>query len=140
MVPQLASDARELGSDRRRSSDADRSQMIYRGQLLVRDCGASRKTYSSDTIGTEFRRDYAFVGLAEVEKRRYPEYFIRGFLQSGSLSDLRFQTTDFYQRAAFSRGCDLGGLVNETDWPRSEEHTSELQSIKRTSYAVFCLT
>src|SRR3546814_3505208 len=80
MVPQLASDARELGSDRRRSSDADRSQMIYRGQLLVRDCGASRKTYSSDTIGTEFRRDY-----------------------------------------------------------RSEEHTSELQSLMRISYAVFCL-
>src|SRR3546814_4519805 len=174
--------------------------MIYRGQLLVRDCGASRKTYSSDTIGTEFRRDYAFVGLAEVEKRRYPEHFIRGFLQSGSLSDLRFQTTDFYQRAAFSRGCDLGGLVNETEWPRpdplfgiggggilfrdcrmpapdgrkivlvlavaslpagtllnhhiydltgnaenkgafirSEEHTSELQSLMRISYAVFCL-
>src|SRR3546814_11104463 len=92
MVPQLASDARELGSDRRRSSDADRSQMIYRGQLLVRDCGASRKTYSSDTIGTEFRRDYAFVGLAEVEIRRYPAHFIRGFLQRGSLTHPRFQT------------------------------------------------
>src|SRR3546814_10427072 len=25
------------------------------------------------------------------------------------------------------------------DWPRSEEHTSELQSLMRTSYAVFCL-
>src|SRR3546814_3304474 len=24
-------------------------------------------------------------------------------------------------------------------WPRSEEHTSELQSLMRTSYAVFCL-
>src|SRR3546814_15561719 len=117
MVPQLASDARELGSDRRRSSDADRSQMIYRGQLLVRDCGASRKTYSSDTIGTEFRRDYAFVGLAEVEKRRYPAHFIRGFLQRGSLSDLSFQTTDFYQRSPLRRGCDLAGLVHETTCP-----------------------
>src|SRR3546814_8300387 len=29
----------------------------------------------------------------------------------------------------------LGGLV----WMRSEEHTSELQSLMRTSYAVFCL-
>src|SRR3546814_2098421 len=27
-----------------------------------------------------------------------------------------------------------------TDPPRSEEHTSELQSLMRTSYAVFCLT
>src|SRR3546814_2224374 len=25
------------------------------------------------------------------------------------------------------------------DWARSEEHTSELQSLMRTSYAVFCL-
>src|SRR3546814_2125481 len=25
------------------------------------------------------------------------------------------------------------------DWPRSEEHTSELQSLMRISYAVFCL-
>src|SRR3546814_6653489 len=24
-------------------------------------------------------------------------------------------------------------------WPRSEEHTSELQTLMRTSYAVFCL-
>src|SRR3546814_6565800 len=24
-------------------------------------------------------------------------------------------------------------------WPRSDEHTSELQSLMRTSYAVFCL-
>src|SRR3546814_2149857 len=28
--------------------------------------------------------------------------------------------SDFYQRAAFSRGCDLGGLVNETEWPRPD--------------------
>src|SRR3546814_8453986 len=28
----------------------------------------------------------------------------------------------------------------EIDWLRSEEHTSELQSLMRLSYAVFCLT
>src|SRR3546814_10324214 len=32
------------------------------------------------------------------------------------------------------------GLDNYLDWiARSEEHTSELQSLMRTSYAVFCL-
>src|SRR3546814_2340729 len=31
-----------------------------------------------------------------------------------------------------------GKLVAD-DWPRSEEHTSELQSLMRISYAVFCL-
>src|SRR3546814_8417084 len=30
-------------------------------------------------------------------------------------------------------------LANYQDDPRSEEHTSELQSLMRTSYAVFCL-
>src|SRR3546814_6800599 len=29
--------------------------------------------------------------------------------------------------------------LNESDVPRSEEHTSELQSLMRISYAVFCL-
>src|SRR3546814_8771077 len=36
----------------------------------------------------------------------------------------------------------LGEAANETDktgLPRSEEHTSELQSLMRISYAVFCL-
>src|SRR3546814_1692768 len=35
---------------------------------------------------------------------------------------------------------DLGALVKAlTPKPRSEEHTSELQSLMRISYAVFCL-
>src|SRR3546814_8309965 len=32
-----------------------------------------------------------------------------------------------------------GSLVFLGDWSRSEEHTSELQSLMRISYAVFCL-
>src|SRR3546814_8247524 len=34
----------------------------------------------------------------------------------------------------------IGGAVDGVDAPRSEEHTSELQSLMRNSYAVFCLT
>src|SRR3546814_2653380 len=100
--------------------------MIHRGQLLVRDCGPSSKSYSSDAIGTEFRHDYAFVGIAEVDAHRYLEHIVRGFLQTSLNADLRFQTTDYCKRIAFHRG-------------RSEEHTSELQSLMRISYAVFCL-
>src|SRR3546814_3246926 len=36
------------------------------------------------------------------------------------------------------RVCPVG--VREPTHPRSEEHTSELQSLMRISYAVFCLT
>src|SRR3546814_6285882 len=32
------------------------------------------------------------------------------------------------------------GLAEDGNWFRSEEHTSELQSLMRNSYAVFCLT
>src|SRR3546814_2453152 len=32
-----------------------------------------------------------------------------------------------------------GTLHSPEDWTRSEEHTSELQSLMRISYAVFCL-
>src|SRR3546814_6623663 len=35
--------------------------------------------------------------------------------------------------------CDLLIRINGADCPRSEEHTSELQSLMRNSYAVFCL-
>src|SRR3546814_6316338 len=35
---------------------------------------------------------------------------------------------------------DENGQVQETHSIRSEEHTSELQSLMRISYAVFCLT
>src|SRR3546814_1630296 len=34
---------------------------------------------------------------------------------------------------------DLGLYRREVNWQRSEEHTSELQSLMRISYAVFCL-
>src|SRR3546814_4448001 len=34
---------------------------------------------------------------------------------------------------------DLGGDLGEDVLQRSEEHTSELQSLMRISYAVFCL-
>src|SRR3546814_1633185 len=33
----------------------------------------------------------------------------------------------------------VGGVVTGDDFTKSEEHTSELQSLMRISYAVFCL-
>src|SRR3546814_8587733 len=34
---------------------------------------------------------------------------------------------------------EITAYTDAGDWPRSEEHTSELQSLMRISYAVFCL-
>src|SRR3546814_3841556 len=37
------------------------------------------------------------------------------------------------------RGGKFGPFIACSNYPRSEEHTSELQSLMRISYAVFCL-
>src|SRR3546814_6801023 len=42
-------------------------------------------------------------------------------------------------RAPLDVGAELGELVSRHQISRSEEHTSELQSLMRISYAVFCL-
>src|SRR3546814_9952241 len=39
----------------------------------------------------------------------------------------------------FANGEDAGPIAQALRWTRSEEHTSELQSLMRISYAVFCL-
>src|SRR3546814_1746754 len=43
-------------------------------------------------------------------------------------------------RLARGIGADLGRGIGQCENDRSEEHTSELQSLMRISYAVFCLT
>src|SRR3546814_7883626 len=44
-----------------------------------------------------------------------------------------------YKQSGFGREGGLVALEEYTHTKRSEEHTSELQSLMRTSYAVFCL-
>src|SRR3546814_7414128 len=47
---------------------------------------------------------------------------------------------DRFVKSIGEPGCDLQKLVDELiELHRSEEHTSELQSLMRISYAVFCL-
>src|SRR3546814_4385285 len=46
---------------------------------------------------------------------------------------------DFVLGGGGSDTIDVGAGVDYVDGGRSEEHTSELQSLMRISYAVFCL-
>src|SRR3546814_5422698 len=48
-------------------------------------------------------------------------------------------TTRFRSAMTRMRACTRSRYSNCPDQARSEEHTSELQSLMRTSYAVFCL-
>src|SRR3546814_7419257 len=45
----------------------------------------------------------------------------------------------FHARDPFTRQHHLIRRAKTREWKRSEEHTSELQSLMRISYAVFCL-
>src|SRR3546814_3459569 len=40
---------------------------------------------------------------------------------------------------SLSKHCPSSAAIERKNGPRSEEHTSELQSLMRISYAVFCL-
>src|SRR3546814_5202559 len=75
---------------------------------------------------------------------------IGGIARKGGLSTLRMCTfalgeKKFRPRSPTSLPCSIGGTARQTCFAtdlsttRSEEHTSELQSLMRSSYAVFCL-
>src|SRR3546814_1491134 len=63
----------------------------------------------------------------------------------GDTRDARLETSDHLLRPPVCRSATRidGGIFGcsrrHTNTPRSEEHTSELQSLMRISYAVFCL-
>src|SRR3546814_1316750 len=44
-----------------------------------------------------------------------------------------------YGERCVARNARVFELIKQNHYPRSEEHTSELQSLMRISYAVFCL-
>src|SRR3546814_2168687 len=57
-----------------------------------------------------------------------------------ALSALQEQATYFYSPSdVASQGVEPGRAIRLGGMVRSEEHTSELQSLMRISYAVFCL-
>src|SRR3546814_3798623 len=73
--------------------------------------------------GGKTRREYQVQSAFLGQRRR--------FFLGDDLSGNRF----FHQPVRI----DAAAIVRDLDHDRSEEHTSELQSLMRLSYAVFCL-
>src|SRR3546814_4827447 len=71
-------------------------------------------------------------GVYDVRTLSIPIFAGRPLLSAGSVLKYGLGMKSWY-RLLQSR------LLTEPTPPRSEEHTSELQSLIRTSYAVFCL-
>src|SRR3546814_2081146 len=80
-------------------------------------------------IGRMEQRALSFdeVPAAIVARRRDPF--------GGTGNEIRHHRIDRYAGA----GDEDAGLAGSAEIRRSEEHTSELQSLMRISYAVFCL-
>src|SRR3546814_10454074 len=82
----------------------------------------------SQHIGPPFEQRLVRVGAAHPEA----EPAVSGEQVADRLEDI-----DTRRRLGFAIGLCL--FDQRTDLGRSEEHTSELQSLMRISYAVFCL-
>src|SRR3546814_7192801 len=113
--------------------------------------------WSSDVCSSDLTPSFSptrqkLSGSGETLRGRSPLYAINGIPQSTPLRDGSRDgfTIDgfFVDRVEVIFGSNAlqgiggtGGIVNQVTVgaPRSEEHTSELQSLMRTSYAVFCL-
>src|SRR3546814_1024153 len=92
---------------------------------MIRRPPRSTRTDTLFPYTTLFRSGAAFL----------PERLIRGELESGRLH--RVSNAPTFRRPVYLvtlREPPMPELIN-----RSEEHTSELQSLMRISYAVFCL-
>src|SRR3546814_6242495 len=78
---------------------------------------------------TSATRTYQFL---VVGKRSYLDALSR----AGRMDKTDGDNYDYWQRREPAK---VEGFVSREDYQRSEEHTSELQSLMRISYAVFCL-
>src|SRR3546814_5917885 len=87
---------------------------------------------------------WEFYALGERQLRGY--VCKDGLMAEITTLDLRWQGDAQFNHTAFQADIvDEAGRHTRVDakvfgvYPRSEEHTSELQSLMRISYAVFCL-
>src|SRR3546814_4723745 len=92
---------------------------------------------SSDLFGEHFRFGFAFqIELVDALFQR-DAHFVRRLADAGKNDALRRDARrDGAQQ--FARRHDVRAQA-QLRQRRSEEHTSELQSLMRISYAVFCL-
>src|SRR3546814_9548091 len=102
-------------------------------------------TACCDTPSTKHSRHRPVRPIKEVPRDDEPDDENRGLPLAPAQGDERPRPPQHHRSGAPSgrsqRGDDLdAGLPDRHRRTRSEEHTSELQSLMRISYAVFCLT
>src|SRR3546814_7928402 len=68
-----------------------------------------------------------------------PETLLKPLVDNGWAEDDAIEAVEQAMRGFLDAHARDSGLPPSVPVPRSEEHTSELQSLMRISYAVFCL-
>src|SRR3546814_5794381 len=117
----------------KRGTPLESATLVYEGKAIDMAVGAGH----DDTPGYE--RDFVYRALAFYND----ELYLRG--EDGKLAkvDVPNSAQKSVQREwlglELREPWEVGGKTYKAGSFRSEEHTSELQSLMRTSYAGFCL-
>src|SRR3546814_3176458 len=102
---------------------------------MIRRPPRSTRTYTLCTYTTLFRSKKGDRVLVTTLTKRMAEELTKFLARLNIRSRYIHSEVKTLERVDILRGLRLG----EFDVLRSEEHTSELQSLMRISYAVFCL-
>src|SRR3546814_6076983 len=102
--------------------------------MIFVSSGTPTMVFAGEEYGTGSSRDWAakgtqLLGVQAVVARSF-ERIHRSNLVGMGVLPLQFKGNDSVESL---------GITGEETFDRSEEHTSELQSLMRISYAVFCL-
>src|SRR3546814_6992083 len=102
--------------------------------------------WSSDVCSSDLGRQVFIEFPGDIASGVMPPLFVIGADQAAELVNYRVQVRYMVVDRLFERAELRLGAGNsakqvriERERARSEEHTSELQSLMRISYAVFCL-
>src|SRR3546814_10233804 len=90
--------------------------------------------WSSDVCSSDLQNITGARRLALIAAVRSEDYDSFGRVTTPKLGVLYDPSADFTLKASWGKSFKAPTLLH-----RSEEHTSELQSLMRISYAVFCL-
>src|SRR3546814_5471424 len=90
-----------------------------------------------EAAGLLGRKDVLFVDVRDAEETAQTGTIKGAVKVSRGMLEFRADDTTPYHNPAFTR--DKKVILYCASGGRSEEHTSELQSLMRISYAVFCL-
>src|SRR3546814_9646398 len=116
-------------------------------KMSLEDCRAIHER-TADWLVKDFgafeQKKEKGVEIVKTAKGSEYSYYLDGttFIASfqKNLSDKRrILLVSHYMVLGSNTTCSIGAEFSEPDTVRSEEHTSELQSLMRISYAVFCL-